>query len=52
MTFSYGAEIFLHPLVQLTGDHHICSFEFFESEHEKLKEEFGNIFVMVFTLKY
>ena len=50
ITFLYGVEIFLHPLVQLIGHvsaligyieikipHHICSFEFFYSQHEKPK---------------
>ena len=63
-TFSYGAEIFLHSLVQLTGhicallgytemqiSHHLRSFEFFESQHGKLKYEFANIFVMVIWSK-
>ena len=65
ITFSYDAEIFPHPLVQLTGhisaligytemeiSHHICSFEFFESQHEKLKKRFANIFVLIHTLEY
>ena len=50
ITFPYGAEIFLHPLVQLIDhisafigyiemqtSHHVCGFEFFESQHVKLK---------------
>ena len=58
--FPYGAKIFSHPLVQLTGhvsaligymetyiSHHICIFEFFKSQIEKLKWEFANSFVIV-----